>query len=149
VPATKIRHSAEEGDAVGAAAVAAEALQKEMDDFGGDAVLEAFGLFMRAGPREAEDLGEEFFGEAMAEDEMLRGSLPFGGELDAAIAAHMKITGMGHALERGGDGGRGDAEVFGEARANGYLLLLDNFPGGFEVVFLRNAGFFAAQGASR
>jgi hypothetical protein len=145
VLAAKMGHPAKERDTMRAAAIAAEAIEQESNDLGGDAVLEAFSFLMRAGPFETDHFGEKFFGEAMPEDQMLRGSLPLRGEFDAAVAAHAEITAASHALQRGRDGGRRDTEVLGQARADGDLLLLDKLPDGFEVVFLRNAGFFAAH----
>jgi hypothetical protein len=51
----------------------------------------------------------------------------------------------GHALERRGDGGRSDAQLFGQPRADRRLLILEEFPDGLEVVFARNAGGVAWQ----
>ena len=56
-----------------------------------------------------------------------------------------KISAASHALQRGGYGRRRHAQVFGKPRADRDLLFLDDFPDGFEVVFLRDAGFFAAH----
>jgi hypothetical protein len=80
---------------------------------------------------------------------MVRDLLPFWRKVDAAAAANAKVAAASHALQRSGYRGRSDAEILGEARGNGYLFLLDKLPDSFEVVFLRNAGFFAAQGFKR
>ncbi len=146
--AAKLLHAAEEGDAVGAAAVAAEAFEQQVGDLGRDSVLEAFGFFVSAGPFEADYVGEQFFCEAVAQDEMLGDFLAFRREFDLAAAADAEVAAAGHALECSGDGGRRDAEVLGESGADGGLLFLDELPDGFKVIFLRDAGFFAAQVAS-
>jgi len=69
--AAEFLHAAEKRDAVGAAAVAAEAFEQQFGDFGRDSVLEAFGFFVSAGPFEADYVSEQFLCEAVAQDEVL------------------------------------------------------------------------------
>lgn len=57
--------------------------------------------------------------------------------------AEMPIA--GHALNGGSDCRGRNVEFFGEPGADGDLLFLEHFPNGFEVIFLRDAGFIAAQ----
>jgi hypothetical protein len=96
--AAEFGHTSEERNPVGAANVAAKAFQQEVGNFGRNAVLEAFGFFVSAGPIDADHFGKKFFGEAMAEDEMLRDSLPFCGEGDAAVTHHAEVAGARHAF---------------------------------------------------
>ena len=105
----RLLHPAEERDAVRAAAVAAEALEQQVGDFGRDSMLEAFGFFVSAGPFEADYVSEQFFREAVTQDEMLGDFLSFRRELDLAAAANAEVAAAGHAFECGGDGGRSDA----------------------------------------
>ena len=84
----------------------------------------------------------------MAQDEMPGDLLAFRGELDLAVAADAEIAAASHAFECGGDGGRRDAQVLCEPGADGRLLFLDEFPDSFKIIFLGDAGFFAAQVAS-
>src|ERR1700693_3053337 len=81
----QLRHSTEERDAVRAADVAAKAFQQKLGDFRRDAVFQTLGFFGGARPFDADDFGEKFFGEPVTQDEMLRDSLPFFRERDAAI----------------------------------------------------------------
>ena len=62
---------------------------------------------------------------------MLGDSLPFRGKDDAAVSPDVQVTGPGHAFEGGGDGGRRDAEVFRQARADRRLLFLHELPDSF------------------
>lgn len=96
--AAKLGHASEERNAVGAAHVAAEAFQQEVGDFRRNAVFEALGFFVSAGPIDADHFGEKLFGEAVAKHEMLRDSLPFCREGDAAVAHHAEVAGARHAL---------------------------------------------------
>ena len=112
-------------------------------------MLEAFGFFVRAGPFETDHVGEQLFREAMAEDEVLGDFLALLGKFNLPGAAYAKIAAAGHPFQSGGDGGRSYAQVFGEPGADGRVFFLNELPDGFEVVFLGDAGFFAAQGASR
>src|ERR1700735_1774065 len=139
------RHAPEERHAVRAAAVAAKARQQQPRDFGRDAVFEALGFFVCARPLHAEHLDEQFFSEAMAKHQVMRGSPALGGKFDAPAAAYMKVAAAGHALERSGDGRRRDAEILGETRADWRLLFLHDLPYGFQVVFLGDAGGFTAH----
>jgi hypothetical protein len=72
-------------------------------------VLEAFGFFVSAGPFEADYVGEQFFREAMTQDEMLGDFLAFRRELDVTAAADAEVASAGHAFQCGGDGWRSDA----------------------------------------
>ena len=96
--AAQLGHTSEERNAVGAADVTAEAFQQEFGDFGRNAMFEAFGFFMGAGPIDADHFGEKFFSQPVAQDEMLRDSLPFFGERDAATAHHAQVASARHAL---------------------------------------------------
>src|ERR1700732_754420 len=81
----------------------------------------------------------------MPQNQMVRDLLPFRREINAPAAPDAKIAPASHALQRRGNGGRSDAKILGETRADWHLFLLDEFPDGFQVVFLRYAGFLAAQ----
>ena len=72
-------------------------------------MLEAFGFFVSAGPFEADYVGEQFFREAMTQDEMLGDFLAFRRELDVTAAADAEVASAGHAFQCGGDGWRSDA----------------------------------------
>src|SRR5271156_4726529 len=85
----------------------------------------------------------------MAQDQMLRDSLPFARKRNAPVASYVKVARAGHAFERGGNGWRRDAKILSQPRADRDLFFLHNFPDGFEVVFLGDAGLFAAQNASQ
>ena len=128
-----------------AAAFAPESFQKQVGNLGRNAVLEALGFFVRARPFEADHVGEQLFGEAVAQDQMLRDAFALGRKLDLAAAANAQVAAAGHALERSGDGRRSHAKIFGQARADRHLLFLDDFPDGLQIVFLRDAGFFTAH----
>jgi hypothetical protein len=107
--APELLHAAEERNAVGAAAIAAEAFEEQVGNFGRDSVLETFGFFVSARPFEADYVGEQFFREAMTQDEMLGDFLAFRRKLDLAAAADAEVAATGHAFERGGDSGRSDS----------------------------------------
>ena len=96
--AAQLGHASEKRNAVGAADVAAEAFQQKVGDFGGNAVLEALGFFVGARPIDADHFGEKFFGEPVAQDKVLRDSLPFCGEGDAPVAHHAEVAGARHAF---------------------------------------------------
>ena len=85
----------------------------------------------------------------MAKNQVLGDSLPLHGKNDAAVAPDVQVTGAGHALEGGSDGRRRDAQIFGQARTDRGLLLLHELPDGLQIIFLGNAGLFAAQDAPR
>ena len=53
-----------------AATVAPETLEKQSGDFRRNSVLEALGFFVGARPFETDHVGEQFFGEAMAQNEV-------------------------------------------------------------------------------
>ena len=120
-------------------------MSEERFDFRRDGVLEALGFRVGFGPRKADDFGEKHFGELMAEHEVLGDFAAFGGEQDLATALNFDVAVARHAFDGGGDGGRSDVEFLGQASADGELVFLAHFPNGLEVIFLRNAGFIAAQ----
>src|SRR5271156_3578763 len=100
---------------------------------------------MRARPFQADNFGEQLFSKTVAQDQMLCSALALRGEFDAPAATDAEIAGASHPLQRSGDGGRSYAEVFGQPRADRDLLFLDDLPYRFEVVFLGDAGLFAAH----
>ncbi len=55
-------------------------------------VLEPFGFFVRTGPLEADHIREEFFRETMPQNQCCATSLPFGAELNVAVASHPQIA---------------------------------------------------------
>ena len=55
---------------------------------------------------------------------------------DAAAAPHAKQPVARHPLKRRGDGRGGDAQLLGQACADGRLVLFKHFPDGLEVIFL-------------
>jgi hypothetical protein len=129
-------HPAEKWHAVGAAAIAAEALQQKAGNLGGDAVFESFGFFVRARPFEADDVGEELFREPVTQDKVLCNSLSLRRKLDASTTTDAQIAAASHTLERGRDGGRSDPEILSQSRADGHLLLLDDLPNCLQIIFL-------------
>lgn len=135
------------GHAVRAGARGAEAAREQAFDFGGDAVLEALSFDVGAGPIEADYVGEKFFGELMAESEAPGFGSAARSEHDAAAAFDAQQAVARQAFERGGDGGRRDAQFIGEARADGRAAFLDHFPDGLQIVFAGDAGFFARHDA--
>jgi len=96
--AAQLGHASEKRNTVRAANVASETFQQKVGDFGRNAVLEAFGFFVGTRPIDADHFSEKFFGEPVAQHEMLRDSLPFGREGDAAVAHHAKVAGARHAF---------------------------------------------------
>lgn len=108
-------------------------------------MFEALGFFVSERPLKADHIGEQLLRETMAQHKMVRDLLPFRGEIDATAATNAKIAAARHALQRRGDCRRSDFEILSKSRADRYLFLLDEFPDGFQVVFLRYAGFLAAQ----
>src|SRR5277367_6560891 len=82
--AAKTRHPTEERHTVRAATLASKTREKQPRYFRRNSMLETLGLFMGARPFQTDNFSEEFFGEAMAQDEMLRRTLPFRGEFDAS-----------------------------------------------------------------
>ena len=141
----KLGDTTVQGNAMRAGLVIGKALKEKSFDFGRDGVLHALGFGVGFGPGETDDFGEKHFGELMAEHEMLGNFAAFGGEMDLAAAMDFDVAVAGHAFEGCSDGGRSDCELFGEAGADGNLVVLDHFPNGLEVIFLRNTGFIAAQ----
>ena len=81
-----------------AADVAAKTFQQEFGDFRRNAMFKPLGFFVRAGPIDADHFGEKFFGQPVAKHEMLRDSLPFFGERDAAIRASRASSRARHAF---------------------------------------------------
>src|SRR5258705_3352340 len=81
----------------------------------------------------------------MAQGEALGKLAALARKVDAAEAVHAHMAVAGHALQGCGDRGPGYVEFFGEACADGRLVLFEHLPNGFEVVFLRNAGLMPPQ----
>src|SRR6266404_4065723 len=69
----------------------------------------------------------------------------FASQADLAIAGNRDQIVAAHAFERGSNGGRSYAQFFSQARADGRLAFFEQFPDGFEVVFLGDAGFCAHE----
>src|SRR6266404_1031909 len=66
-------------------------------------------------------------------------------EVDAAFALHADMPVACHALQRGSHCRRSYIQLFRQTRADGRLPLLEHLVDGFEVIFLRNAGFISPQ----
>src|SRR6267143_3817244 len=81
----------------------------------------------------------------MAQGKTLGKLPPLARKIDAAEAVHAHMTIAGHALQGCRDCGRGYVEFFGEACADGRLVLFEHLPDGFEVIFLLNAGLIPPQ----
>ena len=62
-------------------------------------MFETFGFIVSFGPGEADDFGEEHFGELMAQREALGYFAAFAGEIDAAGAIDFDVAIASHALE--------------------------------------------------
>ena len=108
-------------------------------------MLHALRFRVSFSPGEADDFSKKHFGKLVTQHEMLCEFAALGGELDSAPALNFDVAVASHAFDCGGDRGWSDVQFFGETRADGSLLLLEHFPNGFEVIFLRDAGFIAAQ----
>lgn len=109
----KLREAAAEGNTVGAGFVRGETFDEESFDGRRDGVLEAFGFGVRLGPGNADDFGEQHFGELMAKHKMLGGFEALGGEMNLAATLHFDVTVAGHAFESRSDSGRSDVELLG------------------------------------
>jgi hypothetical protein len=145
---TKLGEAAAERDAMRAGFVGCEAFQEQDFDFRGDRVLEALGFGVGFSPGETDDFGEKHLGELVTQHEVLGDFAAFFREKNCSAALNFDMAVAGHALDGSGDGRRSDGEFLGQAGADGSLIFLRHFPDGFEVVFLRDAGFFAAQRVS-
>ena len=86
--AAEILHAAEERNAVRAATVAPETLEKQSGDFRRNSVLEALGFIVGARPIEADHFGEKFFGKLMAHSEVLGDFATLCGERDVPVRAN-------------------------------------------------------------
>ncbi len=106
-----------------------------------DSVLETFGFVVSFGPRKADHVGEQHFGELMAESHTFGDGAAFASQIDAAVASYGDEIVAAHPFESSSDGGRSDVEFFRKTRADGRLAFFDQFPDGFEIVFLGDAGF--------
>src|SRR5712691_3209055 len=106
-------------------------------------MLEPLGFIMRLGPVKADDFREKFFGKLVAHGEMVRHAAALSREGDAAAALDTKQAVARHALQRRRYGRRCDAQLLRQARADRLMLFLDHLPDGLQVVFARDAGFFA------
>jgi hypothetical protein len=142
---SKLRNAALNRNTVRAGFSVSETFQQQRLDFRGNGVLHALGFGVRLRPRQPDDVREQHFGELMANHEALSDFAAFGSEEDLAAALHLDMSVARHAFQGCGNRGRSDIQLFGEARADGNLILLKHFPNGLEVIFLRNAGFLAAQ----
>jgi len=58
-----------------------------------------------------------------------------------AVARYGHEIVAAHTLERGSDGWRSYAKLFGQSRADWWLALFKKLPDSFEVIFLGDAGF--------
>ncbi len=142
----KFSDAATDGDAVRACAVVAETLEEKFFDFRRDGMLETLGFVVGFRPRKADDFGEQNFCELVAERHAFGELAAFAGKIDVAGAVDANEIVAGEALERVGDGGRCDAELFRETRADGRRLpFFEHFPNGFEIVFARDAGLLPLQ----
>ncbi len=142
----KFGDAAANGDTVRAGTVIAEALEEKFFDFRRDGMLKALGFVVRFRPRKADNFREQNFCELVAERHAFGELAALAGKIDVAGAIDANEIVAGEALERVGDGGRRDAEFFGEARADGRRLpFFEHFPNGFEIVFARDAGFLPLQ----
>ena len=129
-----------------AATVAPKTPQEHVHHFVRDPMFEALRFFMRARPFEANHIGEKFFCQTVPKDQMLGDLFASRRKLDASPSTDMQKAAARHSFQSSSDGWGSDAQIFGQARADRDLLFLDEFPDGFKVVFLRDTGFFAAQG---
>jgi hypothetical protein len=106
-------------------------------------MFQALGFFMRARPRKANQLRQQFFRQPVPQHQVPGNLLPARGELDLAPALYTQEPAARHPLQRRGDCRRRHAQVFRQTRADGRLLLLNNFPDGLQVILLRDACFFS------
>ncbi len=90
--------AAAKGHTVGTGFVCGETLHEESFDLGRDGVLHAFGFGVGFGPGEADDFGEEHFGELMAKHEVPGNFASLGSEEDASTALDLDVAIAGHAL---------------------------------------------------
>lgn len=81
----------------------------------------------------------------MAKHEMVGDFAALGGEKDVAATQDFHVAIAGQTLDGGGDSGRSDFELFGEAGADGHWMLFAHFPDGLELIFLRDAGVIPSQ----
>ena len=144
--AAKFLHAAEKWNAVGAAAVAPESLREE--DLRLPAEIpcsrRSASSCARVHSRPITSVSN-FSARRWRRTRCSRDFAALGGKLDVAGAANAEVAAARHTFQGGGDGGRRNAEIFGKPRADGRLLFLDELPDSFEVIFLGDAGFFAAQ----
>ena len=84
----------------------------------------------------------------MAQGQALGLVAALAGQPNVAVALDAQQAVARHALERGGHRGWRHAQLFGQARADGHLVVLLELPDGLQVVFARNAGGFPGQEAS-
>jgi hypothetical protein len=111
-------------------------------------VLEPLGGVVSASPVQTNHVGKEFFGKLMAQGQALRFAASLAGQSNAAVALNSQQPVASHALECRSHGGWRYAELFGQSRADGHLIVLLEFPDGLEVIFARSAGSFSGQKAS-
>ena len=115
--------------------------QQKSFDLRRDGVFEALCFIVRFGPRQADNVGEQHFGELVTECHAFGNGAAFAREIDMAVASDRDEIIAAHTLERGSDGGRSYAKFFGQSRADGRLALFEELPDSFEVIFLGDAGF--------
>ena len=128
-------------DSVRAGFFVGEPFQKECFDFRRDGMFEAFSFVVGFGPRKTNHVGEQHFGELMAQRHAFGDRATFAREIDVAIARDRDQIIAAHAFDRGSDRRWSDTEFLGQARADWRLAFFDEFPYRLEVVFLGNAGF--------
>lgn len=141
----ELRNTAIDGDAVRTGFTISKALEQQCLDLRRYCVLHAFGFGVGFGPGKADDLSKQHFGKLVAKHEPLGKFAPLRGQQNVSATLYRDVPIAGHAFNGGSDSGRGNVKLFGEAGADGDLLFLQHFPNGFEVIFLRDASFVAAQ----
>jgi hypothetical protein len=137
---SELREAAPQRYSVGAGFFIGETLEQKSFDLRRDSVLETFGFVVGFRPGKADDLGEQHFGELMAESHTFGNGAAFASQIDASVASYGDKIVAAHPFECGSDSGGSDAEFFRKTRADGRLALFDEFPDGFEIVFLGDAG---------
>ena len=129
------RHSVRTGFFVG------ETLEEESFDFRRDGMFKTLCFIVGLGPGQTDDVREQHFGELVTECHAFGNGAAFAREIDMAVASDRDEIIAAHTLERGSDGWRSYAKLFGQSRADWWLALFEELPDSFEVIFLGDAGF--------
>ena len=122
-----------------AGAIGAEAADQQILHFRREAMLEALGGGVRKRPVKADHVGQELFGQLMAQRQPFGFAASFSREANVAIAFHAQQAVASHALERGGHRGRRDFQFFREPRANRGLIVLFELPDRLQIIFAGDA----------